>query len=115
MEKSDIQWRSLSDLAIFSIIANFVKHHRLQQNKTQSELAKEAGINRSTLHELEHGKPTNALTLIQLLRALNQLSVIESFQINTQPSPLMLAQLAQKKNKRAVKPKSTTLKAKADW
>lgn len=46
----------MSDKAIAEYIGTFVKHQRLEQNKTQDELASAAGISRSTLSLLERGE-----------------------------------------------------------
>ena len=101
MDKTSNEWHVLNDMALLKILGVFVKHHRLEQNKTQDQLAKEAGINRSTLSEFEQGKRSNTLTLIQLLRSLGQLHVLESFKISPQVSPIQLARLEQNKRKRA--------------
>jgi hypothetical protein len=53
------------------------------------------------LVEFEKGKRSNTLTLIQLLRALDKLYVLENFEIKEQISPLKLAKLEKKKRKRA--------------
>jgi len=96
-------WEPMSDVAILKEIGKFIKHHRLEQNKSQSRLANDAGINRSTLSELEKGNRSNTLTVIQLLRALNLLNVLNSFQVKKQISPLKLAELEQEKRLRASK------------
>ena len=83
--------------------------------KSQSQLAEEAGINRSTLSEIEKGKRFNVITLIQLLRALNLLDVLQQFQAQQQLSPIRLAKLEQAKRKRAAKKKETGQKPKSDW
>jgi len=41
-------WHSMSDQALAAHIGAFVRHHRLEQNKTQDVLSHEAGISRST-------------------------------------------------------------------
>lgn len=105
MDNTNISMNSMSDNAIVETISNFIKHHRLEQNKTQSQLATEAGINRSTLVEFEKGKRANMITFIQLLRALNLLHVIKQFEIQQQLSPIQLAELEQSKRKRATKTK----------
>jgi len=46
MGKSDINIYSKSDLHYLRIISDYVKSNRISQNKTQSKLAEEAGINR---------------------------------------------------------------------
>jgi transcriptional regulator with XRE-family HTH domain len=112
---SNIKWSSYSDQSLVEILGEFVKHHRLEQNKSQAQLAEEAGINRSTLIEIEKGKPSTIMTLIRLLRVLNLLHMLEPFQIIPQVSPIQLAELEQSKRKRASKTKKTTGKRKSEW
>ena len=88
---SYINWNSMSDAAIAQKIGVFIKHHRTEQNLTQSELAKSAGISRSTLSLLERGEPTNLMTLLQVLRMLDQLHVLNDFNVVKEISPLLLA------------------------
>lgn len=113
--KTNINWASLSDAAIAESLGEFIRHHRLEQNKTQSQLAREAGINRSTLVEFEKGTPTNIMTLIRLLRVLNLFHVLDQFKVTQQISPIQLAELEQSKRKRASKAKKTSKKKKSDW
>jgi len=112
---TNISWESLSDKAIAEVLGEFVKHHRLEQNMSQSKLAQEAGINRSTLVELEKGNPSNTMTLIRLLRVLNQLHMLQAFKVTQQISPILLAELEQSKRKRASKTKKKSGKKKSDW
>ncbi|MBD3419621.1 MAG: helix-turn-helix domain-containing protein [Chitinivibrionales bacterium] len=114
-DKNNKYWKALSDNAILRELGAFIRHHRLGQNKTQSQLAARAGINRTTLVEFEQGKRSNTLTLIQLLRALDQLQVLESFHIQPRPSPIQLAQLEQKKRRRARAARQAAPKPKSDW
>jgi putative transcriptional regulator len=113
--KSNIELYSMSDNAILTNIGSFIKFHRLEQNKTQNQLAEKAGINRSTLLEFEAGNTGRVITLIQLLRSLNLLNVLENFQVKTQLSPIQLAKLDNEKRKRASKAKKATRKPKSDW
>jgi transcriptional regulator with XRE-family HTH domain len=92
-----------SDKVLLEKIGAFIKHHRLQQNKTQDQLAREAGIARSTLSLFEKGENTGTLVFIQLLRALKLLHMLHDFQIRQQLSPLQLAKLEQSKRIRASK------------
>jgi DNA-binding XRE family transcriptional regulator len=73
----------------------------VQQNKSQSQLAKEAGIVRSTLSLFERGENTSLLVFIQLLRALKLLQLLQEFEIRQELSPLQLAKLEQSKRIRA--------------
>ena len=105
----------MSDDAIVANLGGFIKHHRLEQNKTQSQVAEQAGINRLTLIEFERGKRISIITFIQLLRALNLLHMLEQFKINPQLSPIQLAEMEQAKRKRATRTKKTSKKTKSNW
>ena len=97
-------WSSMSDAALSEVIGNFVKHHRLQQNKTQKETSKAAGISRSTLSLLERGETVTVTTLIQVLRTLDLLHIMEAFKrpdALQEISPLAYAKLQKNKRQRA--------------
>ena len=111
---SNTNWMSMSDHALIEHIATFIKHHRLEQNRSQEEVATAAGISRSTLSMLERGKTVTINTLIRVLRVLNLLYVIDIFKINTQISPIELAKIEQEKRKRA-RSKSNDAKRKSNW
>ena len=116
MEKSIKYWHALSDPAILEQLGEFVKQTRLQQNKTQQQVAIAAGINRSTMVQIEKGAGGTLLSFIQVLRALEQLQIFEHFEIKQQFSPLQLAKLEQNKRQRAsTKKESQTKKTKSDW
>ena len=94
-------WDSMSDKALAEHIGAFISHHRLDQNKTQDILANAAGISRSTLSLLERGETVTLTTLIQTLRALDQLHVMEVFSVKQTVSPLALAKIQKEKRQRA--------------
>lgn len=100
-DKSFKIWVSMSDKAIAECIGAFVRHHRMEQNKTQDELAAAAGISRSTLSLLERGETVTVTTLIQALRVLDQLHVLSVFEIKETISPLALAKIQKEKRQRA--------------
>lgn len=100
MEKTN-QITSMSDKTIIQFIGNYIRHQRLKQNKTQSQLAHTAGVNRSTVSQIENGEPITLSSLIQVLRALDCLSVFTSFEIRNQLSPIALAKLEKKQRLRA--------------
>jgi len=100
-DKAYINWSSMSDKALAAHISDFVKHHRLEQNKTQDMLSHEAGISRSTLSLLERGEIVTLATLIQVLRVLDQLQVMDAFVVQKNISPLALAKMEKRKRKRA--------------
>ena len=94
-------WVSMSDKALSATIGNFIKHHRLNQNKTQEEVSVAAGISRSTLSLLERGEKITLSSLIQVLRILDLLYVMDIFQINNEISPIEYAKLQKNKRQRA--------------
>ena len=100
-DKSFKEWASMSDKALAKYIGVFVRHHRMEQSKTQDELSAAAGISRSTLSLLERGETVTVTTLIQVLRVLDQLPVLSVFEVKETLSPLALAKLQKEKRQRA--------------
>ncbi len=94
-------WYSMSDGAVIKELAAFVRETRLKKNYTQSDLALKAGVHRVTVSEFEKGMRGSLTTFIVLLRALNELELLDVFKISTTISPLQMAKLEAKKRKRA--------------
>lgn len=108
MEKGIHYWHAMSDPALLEMLGTFIKQSRLQQNKTQQEVALAAGVNRSTLVQIENGGGSTLLSLVRILRALEQLQLFQHFEIKEpQVSPLLLAKLAQKKRQKASRKKES--------
>jgi|LauGreDrversion4_1035100.scaffolds.fasta_scaffold301228_1 transcriptional regulator with XRE-family HTH domain len=101
MDNSSNNWLAMSDGALVKTIGAFVKHHRLLQNKTQQQLAIAAGINRSTITQIEKGEKIALQSLLQVLRVLNLLYIMDVFKVQEQISPLQLAKLDKNKRQRA--------------
>ncbi len=115
MDKNTKNWYSMSDLALLEVLGTFMQKTRLNQNKTQQTVSDAAGINRSTLLQIEKGKSGTLLSFIQILRALEQLHLLEAFDTKQELSPLQLAKLEKKKRLRASKKQTTTNKPKSTW
>lgn len=115
MANTNINWLSLSDKAIVSIIGDYIKHQRLLQNKTQAKIAEMAGINRWTMSKIENGEPISLMSLIQILRALNLLDTLEVFKAQKLISPLELAKLDKQKRLRASKDKDYNKENESEW
>jgi transcriptional regulator with XRE-family HTH domain len=98
--------QSASDSALIATLGAFIKHHRIQQNKSQAQLASEAGIVRSTLSLFENGENTSILVFIQLLRALKLLPMLHQFEIKEELTPLQLAKIEQSRKSRAGRKRS---------
>jgi len=113
-ENSYKNWIAMNDKSLLKYIGDFIKHHRMEQNKTQDTLATEAGISRSTLSLLERGESVTLPTLIQVLRMLDQLQVMDAFLIKKQISPILLAKMEQKKRQR-VRERKNDNQPESDW
>ncbi len=100
-ELSYQNWASMTDRVLAEQIGAFVKHQRLEQNKTQDILAHDAGISRSTLSLLEKGETVTMATLIQVLRILDQLQVMDAFVVQKSISPIAMAKLERNQRKRS--------------
>ena len=113
-DKSYINWQSMSDSALSEKIGKFIKYHRIQQNKTQNDIARDAGISRSTLSLLERGETVTISTLLQVLRVLELLNIMDVFKLEEQISPIALAKIEQKKRQRA-RSKKNIEQDKSEW
>jgi transcriptional regulator with XRE-family HTH domain len=100
-DKSYIEWRAMSDKSLMGTIGNFIQSHRLNQNKSQEEVSVAAGISRSTLSLLERGEKIRIDSLIQVLRVLDLLYIMDIFRIQDQISPIEYAKLKKKQRKQA--------------
>lgn len=100
-EKSYIGWEAMSDRSIQENIGRFIQSHRLNQNRSQEQVAAAAGISRSTLSLLERGEKVRIDSLIQVLRVLELLYIMDVFKVEEQISPVEYAKLKKKQRKQA--------------
>lgn len=94
-----------SDKTWLEQIGQFIKWHRQNQNKLQDQVAKDAGLSRSTLSLMERGENVRIDSLIQVLRTLNLLYVLDPFLVKEQISPIEYAKLKKKQKKSRVRNK----------
>ena len=107
-------WYALSDATIIQEIGKQLKRMRLKNNLTQQELANRSGLFRSTISEIENGRISTLMSLIQLLRGLNELELLQAFVVKEELSPLLVAEQQAKMRKRASS-KSNTNKPESEW
>jgi len=88
-----------------ALIGHKFKRIRINSNMTQKELSEKSGIALMTISGFESGRSSVSLiTLIQLLRALNKLELIENSFLQPEPiSPRLLFKIENKKRKRVRK------------
>jgi len=86
-------FREFSDLAILKSLGTRIKTERLNQDLTQMDVARRAGIARIVLTRLESGKGCTLGSFIRILRSLGKLDHIELFLPEPGISPLQIAKL----------------------
>lgn len=91
----------MSDGALLDLIGNFIRSHRLKQNRSQDDVAHDAGISRSTLSLLERGEKVRIDSIIQVLRVLDLLYIMKIFEVSTEISPIAYAKLKKQERLKA--------------
>jgi transcriptional regulator with XRE-family HTH domain len=114
MGNTNINWVQMTDIAIVAQIGRYIKQTRVKQHKTQAQLAEEAGLNRWTISQIENGESVTLTSLIQLLRALDILYVLNGFEVQNEISPLAYAKLKKKQQKERVRNKAIKKEDKDD-
>lgn len=116
---TNIRWIAMTDEGIVKQIGNFIKKTRIAKNKTQTQIAEAAGINRWTVGKMENGDSVSLSVVIQILRALDALYVLDGFAVTKHISPLQAVKLQKKERQRAsgasTKNKSNPANNKSDW
>jgi transcriptional regulator with XRE-family HTH domain len=108
-------WESMSDPAVLREIGKLLKRLRLNQNRSQEEIATRAGLDRSTISQMENGRPASMMTFVQVLRAIGKMELLNAFSAEPQISPLQLAKLKGKQRERASADNDTTEKGGSEW
>ena len=100
-----MDFKAMSDKAILVELATRLQRTRLNQNLSQAELARRAGISLRTLQYLEAGRETTLQTVIRVLRAVDRLAPLEVLLPEPGPSPIQLARLQGRERQRASRPR----------
>lgn len=96
----------LSDQAILTDLGQRLRQRRLDRNLSQAEVASAAGLDRTTVGQLERDGRASLLTVVQVLRALGALDELASFLPPAGPSPLELARRQGHARQRASRPRA---------
>lgn len=94
-------FQNLNNQAILQELGERTARQRLNQNITQAELAKRAGVARIVIHRLENGLGCTLESLLRILRALGFLEQLSLFLPEPGLSPVQLAKLKGAKRQRA--------------
>lgn len=90
----------LTNEAIVQQIGRKLKELRLAKNIKQKELSDASGVSVFTISSVENGKGAALLTIVQILRALEQLDYLEYFFQEQTLSPIAYAKLRRGEKKR---------------
>lgn len=69
----------LSDAELLHKIGGKLKELRLEQNVKQKELAEKSGLSMFSISQMETGHNTSVQSIVQVLRALGRLDMIDAF------------------------------------
>lgn len=100
-QSSKIKWEVMTDRSIVKEIGKSLKQIRLNKNISQEQLAGKSGLDRTTISRMESGRAATLLTLVQVLRALDKLDILNTFQEEPEISPINLLKLQESKRKKA--------------
>lgn len=68
----------LTDDAALAELGRRLARHRLARNRTQAEMADDAGIGRATLQRIERGESVQMTSMLRLLRTLDLLGALDA-------------------------------------
>ncbi len=96
--------RSVAEGADGEVLAELgrrLARSRLDRNWTQTELAQEAGVSRSTVRRLEAGESTQLTNLVRILRALGLLANLDALVPAPEVRPLQMLEREGRRRQRA--------------
>ncbi len=106
----------LTDAATLKEIGQRLASKRIAENLTQEEVAKNAGVSKSTVERIESGNSTQVSNLIRVLRNFSLLEALDKLLPESENSPLeILRQKKQKKKSRARKSTKKTTNSSWEW
>ncbi len=73
MPETNINWILLKDEKVVEQLGKELRRMRLSKNLSQADVAKNAGLDRTTVVKLEAGRAATLLTVVQILRAMDRL------------------------------------------
>src|SRR5688572_24248989 len=88
--------RPLPDTMVLKRVAAGIRQMRLNSNLSQNDLAQKSGLSRLSIARLERGEKFNVMTMIQVLRGLEQLDLLMPFVEKDVISPMLRFKLEQK-------------------
>ena len=105
-----------TDGAVLEEMGRRLSRQRIESGLTQTALARQAGVGRSTVERLEAGHSTQMSSFIRVLRVLDLLEQFIEIVPKPGPSPMALLKSQRKTRKRASrKQRSSVEKPAPEW
>ncbi len=95
----------LSDDALLEELGDRLTRARLDREWTQAELAEASGVSKRTVERLEAGQPTQIVSFLRVLRAMEMLANLEEVLPRPGLRPMELLKLQGDQRKRAPRKK----------
>ncbi len=96
-----MEFSTMSDSAVLSEFGERVRRERLNQNRTQAELATAARVGLNVIKRLETGDGCTLSSFIRVSRALGKIDALDALFPEPGVSPIQLARLAGRERKQA--------------
>lgn len=77
-----MNYDEITDMELLQKIGGKLKEIRLEQNIKQKELAEKSGLSMFSISQMETGHNTSVQSIIQVLRALGRMDMLNAFIIN---------------------------------
>ncbi len=96
-----MSFQSMSDQAVLEELGERIQRCRLDNNISQEDVARRAGVGRNVVQNVESGKIYTIMGLIRILRALGSIEELDQLLPDLGPSPLDLVKLKGHQRQRA--------------
>lgn len=108
---------SMSDPMLIKLVGQKVKSKRIAMRYSREQLALASGVAASSIKNMENGNNVSLLTLVQVLRALQSLDMLESFWREEPLDPIAIAEMQKKMRqpKRVRKSNPIQPKYESEW
>ncbi len=103
-----MNYQGMNDQAILTTIGERAEQQRLNQNISQTDLAKRAGVARIVVQRLESGRGCTIESLIRILRILGLLNQLDTFLPEPGISPIQLARIKGRERQRSSRARKPT-------
>ncbi len=77
-KRMETVWYEWTDAAIVADLGQRLRLVRLSLSLTQQDLAEQTGLHRTTIRDIEQGKPVNLLSVLAVLRGLGLLENLDT-------------------------------------